>query len=83
MVEKKIVGECKQCGKCCICWIYDIPNQPAEIPPKKGWCPHLDLETSKCTIWDRRPEGCRNYPTIRDFEMGWILEECSYQLFVV
>ena len=80
LIRLMLKGECNQCAQCCICWYYDIPNQPAEIPPRLGWCSHLDLETGECRIWDTRPEGCRKYPTIRDFEMGWVPEGCGFKL---
>jgi len=75
-----VVGECNHCGECCVCWIYDQPDQPADIPPKKGWCPELDLETKTCRIWQTRPEGCRAFPTVRDFEMGAVLKTCGFSL---
>jgi Fe-S-cluster containining protein len=74
----KVIGECNRCMKCCICWYYDIPNQPAEIPPRLGWCLHLNLETKECKVEDNKPEGCRNYPTMRDFEMGAVPKECGF-----
>jgi len=75
-----ITGECNRCCQCCICWFYDIPDQPAEILPRKGWCAHLDIEAKACRIWEQRPEGCRNFPTVRDFEMGNVLESCGFKL---
>ena len=75
-----VVGECNRCYQCCVCWIYDQPDQPAEVPPKKDWCPELDLETKNCRIWDERPEGCRNFPTERAFELGAVPEECGFKL---
>ncbi len=75
-----VVGECNHCGECCVCWIYDQPDQPADIPPKKGWCPELDLETKTCRIWQTRPEGCRAFPTERAFELGAVPEGCCFRL---
>jgi len=75
-----VVGECNRCGQCCVCWFYDMPDQPASIPPRKGWCQHLDLETKTCRIWDKRPEGCRGFPTVRDFELGTVPETCGFSL---
>ena len=66
--------------RCCICWYYDLPDQSGDVPPRLGWCPELDLETKTCRIWDTRPEGCRAYPTIRDFEIGSVPKECSFSL---
>jgi Fe-S-cluster containining protein len=28
-----------------------------------GWCAALDRKTMKCTIYERRPGVCRDYPT--------------------
>ena len=78
--EYGVEGACNQCGKCCICWYYDMPDQPAGIPPRKGWCPHLDLDTRRCRIWEERPEGCRIFPTVRDFEAGNVPEGCGFRL---
>jgi uncharacterized cysteine cluster protein YcgN (CxxCxxCC family) len=75
-----IIGKCNHCHQCCGCWIYDEPDQPENILPKKGWCPDLDLEAKTCRIWDTRPEGCRSFPTVRDFELGTVPETCSFRL---
>jgi len=75
-----IFGECHRCGQCCICWYYDQPDQPAGEPPRKGWCPHLDLKTKVCLIWESRPEGCRKFPTPRDFELGAVPKGCGFWL---
>jgi hypothetical protein len=31
-----------------------------------GYCPHLNRETFACSIWDDRPERCRNYDCRKD-----------------
>ena len=77
-----VTGDCNHCCQCCICWIYDQPDQPEEIPPKKGWCPELDFETKTCRIWDERPEGCRSFPTERDFELEAVPETCKFSLVI-
>ena len=74
--ETVVAGECNRCFQCCICWIYEQADQP----PKKGWCSNLDLETKTCRIWDTRPEGCRSFPTVRDFELGAVPEACGFRL---
>ena len=75
-----VVGECNRCYQCCVCWFYDVPDQPAGILPRKGWCPHLDLEAKVCRIWERRPEGCQHFPTLRDFELGCVPVACGFRL---
>jgi uncharacterized cysteine cluster protein YcgN (CxxCxxCC family) len=75
-----VVGECNRCGQCCICWIYDQLDQPAEVLPKKGWCPEFDLESKTCRVWDKKPEGCREFPTVRDFELGFVPDTCGFKL---
>ena len=76
----RVVGECNRCLQCCVCWFYEMPDQPACIPPRKGWCPYLELETKACRIWAKRPEGCRNFPTARDFELGCVPQGCGFRL---
>ncbi|MDO8715750.1 MAG: YkgJ family cysteine cluster protein [Dehalococcoidales bacterium] len=75
-----VTGKCNHCHQCCGCLIYDQADQPAETLPKRGWCPDLDLETKTCRIWDKRPEGCRSFPTERDFELGAVSESCGFKL---
>ncbi len=80
-VEQSLVeGSCRRCGECCVCWYYDAPDQPAEVSPRKGWCPHLDVKTKLCLIYDERPQGCRNYPRSSDFEEGKVLSGCGFSL---
>ena len=78
--ETQVVGECRRCGQCCVCWYYDKSDQDETIPPRKGWCPNLDVETQLCRIWDERPEGCRNFPKPSDFEEGKVLPCCGFRL---
>jgi uncharacterized cysteine cluster protein YcgN (CxxCxxCC family) len=78
--ESLVEGSCRQCGECCVCWYYDMPDQPAVIPPRKGWCPHLDMETRLCLIYDERPQGCRDFPQPSDFEEGKVLPGCGFKL---
>jgi uncharacterized cysteine cluster protein YcgN (CxxCxxCC family) len=75
-----IIGECNHCAECCVCWVYDQPDQPADVPPRKDWCPELDIETKTCRIWDERPEGCRTFPTERAFELSAVPESCGFKL---
>lgn len=35
-----------------------------------GYCPHLDRETFRCSIWEKRPLRCRRY-NCRDDENIW------------
>lgn len=32
-----------------------------EKDPNTGYCIHLDRETGRCGIWEKRPRACRNY----------------------
>ncbi len=75
-----MTGECNRCYRCCTCLYYDLPDQPEGIPPRRGWCPHLDLKEKRCRIWEERPEGCRNFPTVRDFELDAVPEGCGFRL---
>ncbi|WP_145925489.1 YkgJ family cysteine cluster protein [Dehalogenimonas formicexedens] len=75
-----LTGGCNRCYQCCICWIYELPDGSAAEAPRKGWCPHLDLEKRACRIWGDRPEGCWRFPTLRDFELGCVPESCGFRL---
>ncbi|WP_154021695.1 YkgJ family cysteine cluster protein [Dehalococcoides mccartyi] len=75
-----VVGECNRCHQCCVCWIYDRLDQPTDVLPRKGWCPELDLEKKTCRIWDKRPEGCRSFPTVKDFELGAVPATCGFRV---
>jgi hypothetical protein len=38
------------------------PKRPYFVArDEDGYCPHLDRKTLLCTIWEDRPERCRNY----------------------
>jgi uncharacterized cysteine cluster protein YcgN (CxxCxxCC family) len=78
--EYRVKGACLRCGECCVCWFYDTPDQSEAIPPRKGWCPHLDAESRLCTIWSERPQGCRDYPKLSDFMEGKVLPGCGFKL---
>lgn len=78
----RIVGSCNRCMECCICYYYEVPDQKADVPPRKGWCPQLDLETKRCRIYEDRPEGCRLFPTLQDFERGAVPKTCGFTLVV-
>ena len=78
--EYRVEGACLRCGKCCVCWFYDTPDQSEVIPPRKGWCPHLDVDSRLCLIWNDRPQGCRDYPKLSDFMEGKVLHECGFKL---
>jgi uncharacterized protein len=47
--------ECNCCGACCI-----APDIAALDKPLGQRCPHLSEEL-RCTIYDRRPQICRDY----------------------
>jgi len=62
-----VVGECKMCRQCCGCLYYDLPDQRDEIPPRKGWCPQLDLESRVCRVWEERPRRVQEFPNGEGF----------------
>lgn len=39
-----------------------------------GECLYLDLKTRKCTIYEKRPEVCRRFPTLVGSRLGY----CPY-----
>ncbi len=78
--EPIVTGECNRCCQCCFCLVYDQVDQRASVPPKRGSCPQLDIDARLCRIWDDRPEGCRAFPTVRDFELEAVPEGCGYRL---
>lgn len=43
------------------------PKRPYFIArDEDGYCPHLDRNTLQCTIYEDRPERCRNYDCRKD-----------------
>jgi hypothetical protein len=68
------------CRAVCCSFIFaltkkDVEKGIAKWNPKRpyfiardedGYCPHLDRETYTCTIWEDRPERCRNYDCRKD-----------------
>jgi hypothetical protein len=75
------------CKSVCCSFVFaltkaDVEKGVAKWNPKRpyfiardedGYCPHLDRETFMCTIWEDRPERCRNYDCRRDSHVwtGW------------
>lgn len=47
---------CTQCGACCV-----APDIAALDKPLGLVCPHLGPD-ARCTIYERRPQVCRDYP---------------------
>jgi Fe-S-cluster containining protein len=46
------------------------PKRPYFVArDEDGYCPHLDRETFLCTIWEDRPERCRNYDCRNDLNV--------------
>jgi hypothetical protein len=41
----------------------------------RGLCIHMDSETWKCKIWERRPETCREYACNNDFKLQVAVRE--------
>lgn len=78
-------GRKKQCKAVCCSFIFALTKRDVERGliqwnPKRpyfiardedGYCPHLDRETLHCTIWENRPERCRNYDCRKDASV-WI-----------
>ncbi len=50
--------KCQDCGECCKNW------NPARFDPnivdKNGICIYLDQKTNLCTIYETRPDFCRD-----------------------
>ena len=40
-------------------------------------CPKLDDKTGECTIYEKRPDYCRNRPT--DIDLGFYPFKCGYK----
>lgn len=71
--KETLEGECLRCGLCCRI---------------NGDCPHLRVDgggIAVCNVYERRPMGCKYWPTKADFErlrkegFGWIIEKCGYR----
>ena len=73
-------GRKKQCKAVCCSFIFALTKRDVEhdmirwnqkrpyfiARDEDGYCPHLDRETLRCTIWEYRPERCRNYDCRKD-----------------
>jgi len=73
-------GRRKQCKAVCCSFIFaltkgDVKKGISQWNPKRpyfiardedGYCPHLNRETLLCSIWEDRPERCRNYDCRKD-----------------
>lgn len=73
-------GRKKQCKSVCCSFIFaltkeDVKKGIVQWNTKRpyfiardgdGYCPHLDRKTLCCTIWEDRPERCRNYDCRKD-----------------
>lgn len=69
---------CSNCEACC-CQLEVILDDDRGIPPaytavdswgglvmrrlEDGWCAALDRRTLRCTIYNRRPQNCRDFET--------------------
>jgi hypothetical protein len=78
VIEK--MGSREFCKSICCSFIFALTKKDVEKGivkwnPKRpyfiardedGFCPHLDREKLTCTIWEDRPERCRNYDCRKD-----------------
>lgn len=68
------VPECAGCGRCCHLvvelrpgddvppeWVVEHGGVPCLDQRGNGACVALDPQTSLCTIYDRRPQTCRDF----------------------
>ena len=74
------MGSRELCKSICCSFIFALTKKDVEKGivkwnPKRpyfiardedGFCPHLDREKLICTIWEDRPERCRNYDCRKD-----------------
>ena len=64
-------------GECCKIRVYKPGNQEYTL----RWCEHFVESTRRCGIYETRPNGCRNYPLIRNLEHDvWSFPGCGYYL---
>ncbi len=81
-----VVGKCNPYGACnnacCYCYYYDMPDQLDGIPPRRGYCPEFDGGNRRCRIYEIRPQGCRDFPTVGDFVSGNVPSGCEFRLEV-
>jgi uncharacterized protein len=47
----------------------------ARLRNKQEYCFFYDLEKGICTVYSRRPEGCRIYPVMLDESKGIVVDE--------
>jgi len=67
-----VIGECNKCGECC--WYHK--GYPVTIVRP----PCFDEKTNLCKIYEIRPKGCREFPTVKHFLKGQVPKKCSYKL---
>lgn len=67
---------CQRCGRCC----FEKVQFEGEVYYTDQPCPHLDLETRICTVYDRRhtvkPDCTPLSPEV--LEMGALPADCPY-----
>ena len=57
------------------------PTHPSELrscidkDPETGLCVHLDPDTHRCGIWERRPQICRAYDCNQDPSLQVVLRD--------
>jgi hypothetical protein len=55
----------RECGKCSLCCkVMGVP----EVKKDFEWCPHCKPGCGGCTIYEKRPERCR------DFNCQWLID---------
>lgn len=75
-------GFCLQCGKCCNVNHFIFENSTMVSNPhisfdEDGWCIHIDEDHKLCTIYDDRPDICRQFPKSWE-ELNRLLYKCGY-----
>ena len=48
---------CYGCGMCCR--MVDVAEETRPLDRGDGICKHLDTDTNRCTIYEKRPDICR------------------------
>ena len=56
-------GKCQHCGACCKWKVArGLKMFQGRRDEQREWCPYYMPELKRCSIYETRPEGCRDHP---------------------
>ncbi len=81
MTEQEWESLCDGCARCCVYKTEDEETGEIEYLPIA--CPQLDLETCKCTEYEKRHEfqpDCETITPDNVKQLTWLPDTCAYRL---